>query len=227
MRRLIVLIAAVVGCALTARAGFWQLDRAAQKVALQQSIDTQAKLPALVNNELPGELHRRVLLTGHWLADKTIYLDNRPLDRRVGFFVVTPLALEGRADAILVQRGWLPRNMQDRTALPPLETPTGTVTVEGLLLAAPSRLFEFSSAASGAIRQNLGSAAYAQEIRQPLLPLTVQQTGPADGLKRDWPAPDLGLQKHYGYVFQWFALCALILGLYVWFQILKPRKRPS
>ena len=227
MRRLIVLLATVAGCAVTARAGFWQLDRAAQKVALQQSIEAQGKLPALDNKALPGDLHRRVLLTGHWLADKTVYLDNRPLDGRTGFFVVTPLALEGRADAILVQRGWLPRNMQDRTVLPPLDTPAGTVTVEGMLLAAPSRLYEFSSAASGAIRQNLEPAAYAQEIHRPLLPQTVQQTGPADGLKRDWPAPDLGLQKHYGYVFQWFALCALILGLYVWFQILKPRKRPS
>jgi len=228
MRRLIVLIAALAGCALTARLGFWQLDRAAQKVALQQSVDARSKLPALGNGSLPGELHRRVSLTGHWLADKTVYLDNRPLDGRVGFFVVTPLALEGRADVILVQRGWLPRNMQDRAALPPLETPAGTVTVEGLLIAAPSRLFEFSAAASGAIRQNLDPAAFAQEIREPLMvKLTVQQTGPADGLKRDWPAPDLGLQKHYGYAFQWFALCALILGLYVWFQILKPRTRPT
>ena len=221
MRRLIVLIAAVAGCVLTARLGFWQLDRAAQKVALQQSIDEMAKLPALGNQALPGALHRRVVLSGHWLADKTVYLDNRPMDGRAGFYVVTPLQIEGRADAILVQRGWLPRDAQDRSRLPPLETPAGPVAVEGLLLAAPSRLFEFSAAASGVIRQNLDPAAYALEIHQPLLAFTVQQTGPADALVRDWPATDLGLQKHYGYAFQWFALCALILGLYVWFQVFK------
>ena len=58
----------------------------------------------------------------------------------------------------------------------------------------------------------------------------VQTAGSADdGLLRHWPAPDLGLHKHYGYAFQWFALCALIVGLYVWFQIVRPRlaRRPS
>jgi surfeit locus 1 family protein len=29
--------------------------------------------------------------------------------------------------------------------------------------------------------------------------------------------------KHHGYAFQWFALSALIAGLYVWFQLLRPR----
>jgi surfeit locus 1 family protein len=52
----------------------------------------------------------------------------------------------------------------------------------------------------------------------------LQSDAPSDGLLRDWPAADLGLQKHYGYAFQWFALCALILGLYVWFQLVKPRR---
>jgi surfeit locus 1 family protein len=53
------------------------------------------------------------------------------------------------------------------------------------------------------------------------------QTSPgnSDGLLRHWPAPDLGLHKHYGYAFQWFALCALILILYVWFQLVRPRLR--
>ena len=39
-----------------------------------------------------------------------------------------------------------------------------------------------------------------------------------------WPEPAADVQKHYGYAFQWFALCALILGLYVWFQLIRPRR---
>ena len=46
-----------------------------------------------------------------------------------------------------------------------------------------------------------------------------------DGLLRQWPAPDTGLQKHYGYAFQWFSLSVLTLGLYVWFQVIRPRRR--
>jgi surfeit locus 1 family protein len=181
-----------------------------------------ASEPALT----PLQLHRRVLLRGRWLDDKTIFLDNRPMNGRVGFFVITPLLLEGRAEAVLVQRGWVPRDIHDRSRLPPLPAAPGAVEVPGRLAASPSRLYEFAAAASGPIRQNLASVAYAQEIQQPLLPLTVVQEGGADGaMLRDWPAPETGLQKHYGYAFQWFALSALFLGLYVWFQLLRPRFR--
>ncbi|KQW51826.1 MULTISPECIES: SURF1 family protein [unclassified Roseateles] len=224
----LVLVAAVLSAALTARLGFWQLDRAAYKLELQSAIDAQAERPALGNAELDGaELHRRVVLRGTWATDHAVWLDNRPMDGRVGFFVVTPLRLAGRADAILVQRGWAPRHSVDRKLLPPLTTPTGEVEVVGRLAASPSRLYELGEGSVGAIRQNLDPVAFGAEAGLSLLPLTVVQTSASvdDGLLRHWPAPELGLHKHYGYAFQWFALCALILVLYVWFQIVRPRLR--
>jgi surfeit locus 1 family protein len=223
----LVLAAALVCAALTARLGVWQLDRAAQKLALQAAIDAEAQRPALGNAEL-GEaaLHRRVALRGSWIADRTVWLDNRPMDGRAGFYVVTPLRLAGRTETILVQRGWAPRDGLDRQRLPPLTTPAGEVEVVGRLAASPSRLYELGEGGAGAIRQNLDPVAFATESGLALLPLTVVQTaGPEDGLLRHWPAPDLGLHKHYGYAFQWFALCALILILYVWFQLVRPRLR--
>ncbi|MFG6487437.1 SURF1 family protein [Roseateles sp. BYS78W] len=226
-RRWLLLAAALLGAALTARLGVWQLDRAAQKIALQTADEVEGARSPLSNTELVGSpLHRRVVLRGVWVADRTVWLDNRPMDGRAGFYVVTPLRLAGRGDAILVERGWVPRDSADRTHLPPLVTPAGEVEVEGRLAATPSRLYELGTGAAGAIRQNLDPAAFAVESGLALLPLTVVQTAPAgvdDGLLRHWPAPDLGLQKHYGYAFQWFALCALIVGLYVWFQLLRPR----
>ena len=226
----IVLLAALLGAALTARLGFWQLDRAAQKLSSQASLDAQAKRPALGNAELAGAtVYRRVSLRGSWLPEHTIWLDNRPMDGRAGFFVVTPLRLAGREDAILVQRGWAPRDPVERNRLPPLLTPAGEVEVAGRLAASPSRLYELGEGSTGAIRQNLDPAAFGAETGLKLLPLTVVQTAASadDGLLRHWPPPDLGLHKHYGYAFQWFALCALIVGLYVWFQIVRPRLRRS
>ena len=46
---------------------------------------------------------------------------------------------------------------------------------------------------------------------------------PDDGLLRQWPEVAVDVSKHHGYAVQWFALCALITALYVWFQILRPR----
>ena len=49
------------------------------------------------------------------------------------------------------------------------------------------------------------------------------QTGEAsEGLRRDWPVVALSADKNKGYAFQWFALCALIAGLYLWFQWIQP-----
>jgi len=238
-RAALLLAATLLGAALTARLGVWQLDRAAQKLALQAAIEAESSRAPLGNADLGGaaplrQLHRRVALRGRWLAEHTVWLDNRPMDGRVGFFVVTPLQLAGRPEAILVQRGWAPRHVAERTRLPPLATPAGEVTVAGRLAVTPARVYELGEAAKepGPIRQNLDAAAFATETGLRLLPLTVVQTEadspdrPDDAaLARHWPAPDLGLQTHYGYAFQWFALCALILGLYVWFQLVRPRLR--
>lgn len=227
-RGALVLAATLVFALLTARLGVWQLDRAAQKVALQAAVDAELNRPALGNAQL-GEaaLHRRVVLRGRWVAERTVWLDNRPMDGRAGFYVVTPLRLAGRGDAVLVQRGWAPRDPVDRSRLPALTTPDGEVEVVGRIAATPSRLYELGAGSPGAIRQNLDPVAFAADSGLQLLPLTVVQTADdvSDGLLRHWPAPDLGLHKHYGYAFQWFALCALILILYVWFQLVRPRLR--
>lgn len=228
-RRWLLVLATLLAVAITARLGLWQLDRAQQKLDLQAAIDAQAARSPLGNDQLGGDdqLHRRVAVRGTWQADRTIWLDNRPMDGRAGFFVVTPLRLAGRPEAILVQRGWMPRDPARREHLPVLSSPAGEVQVLGRLAASPSRLYELGDGAGGPIRQNLDPAAFAVESGLMMLPLVVVQTTGAgdDGLLRHWPAPDLGLHKHYGYAFQWFALCALILALYVWFEHLRPRLR--
>jgi surfeit locus 1 family protein len=229
-------LAAVLMAGLTFSLGQWQLRRAAQKEALQAAIDAQKQLPALDNRDLlaakniADDLHRPAVLQGVWQAQHTVYLDNRPMDGKSGFWVVTPLALEGSRNWILVQRGWVPRDFNDRTRLPEVATPAGLVSVPGRMAPPPSKLYEFAGVAGGRIRQNLDVAAFSAEIGAPLLPASLLQTGAAsEGLLRDWPAPNTGVDKHYGYAFQWFGLSALVAGLYLWFQLILPwrNKRPS
>jgi surfeit locus 1 family protein len=98
----------------------------------------------------------------------------------------------------------------------------GVVEVTGRIAPAPARLFELGASGNGAIRQNLDVAGFSEEIRQALLPVTLVQTGaPEAGLLRDWPVVNSGVDKHYGYAFQWFGLAGLISILYVWFQIVR------
>ncbi|MES2980119.1 MAG: SURF1 family protein [Pseudomonadota bacterium] len=230
----IVTVAALFMAVLTFALGQWQLSRAAQKIALHGAMIQRESLPALDGRKLDQPLnmaelvHRRIMLSGQWDAAHTVYLDNRPMEGRPGFWVMTPLRIDGSARSVLVQRGWIPRNFQDRTELAPVDTPAGSVQVVGRIAPAPGKLYEFQGATVGLIRQNLDIAAFAAETGLPLHPLLVVQTSPAsEGLRRDWAPVEAGVEKHYGYAFQWFSLCALIVGLYAWFQWIAPRRRAS
>lgn len=232
------LVAALLAAAGTARLGFWQLDRADQKLSLQDEQVRQGALAPLTQSELARDAaaaarqtRRAVVLQGHWLAEHSVNLENRQMRGQPGFYVLTPLQLDD-GSAVLVQRGWVPRDLLDRTRIAAPLPPAGVVKVEGHIAPGPSRLYDFAGAASGSIRQNLDVDAYARETGLPLRPLTVVQddapTLPADGLQRQWPQPAADVQKHYGYAFQWFAMSALIIGLYAWFQLIRPRRvRPA
>jgi len=241
-RQWVVLLAAVATAAITARLGFWQLDRGAQKSALQAAVDSRRQMPPLRPEELPTDertlqerLHRQITLQGDWAPQHTIYLENRQMQGRPGFFVVTPLLLPD-GSAVLVQRGWLPRDLRDRTRVQAPATEPGQARIKARIALPPARLYDFDGAATGPIRQNLDMVAFARDTGLKLRPLSVLELdeGPTpssgqpprpDKLLRDWPLPAADVHKHHGYAFQWFALSILTIALYVWFQILRPRRR--
>ncbi len=230
-------IAALLGIATSVALGQWQWGRGQQRLALQAAIAARQALPplspeALLGGAPPAELlHRPVTLRGQWLAPHTVYLDNRQMQGRPGFYVVTPLRLapaSAGGAVVLVERGWVPRNFVDRTQVPAVHTPAGEVVVQGRIAPAPAKLYEFGGNEAGAIRQNLDVAAFRLETGLPLIDGSVQQTGqPSEGLLRDWPIPAAAADKNFGYAFQWWALGGLIFILYVWFQFIGPRRRSS
>ena len=222
----LVTIAALSGVAATLALGRWQLSRATQKESLQTAIIAQSQRAALDNAALAngvnllGSVHRTVVLRGTWVVPKTVFLDNRQMNAKPGFYVVTPMVLENSNVVILVQRGWIGRNFEDRERLPVVPTLSGIVEVRGRIAPPPPKLFELGDAGSGLIRQNLDIEQFKAETGLPLLPISMLQTDAAgDGLLRDWPAAAATAGKNYGYAFQWFGLSLLITLLYGWFQI--------
>ena len=213
--------------------GFWQLDRAAQKEALQAAMHAQAGKVPWDNAEVialaaqgrmqeSGVLYHPVRLEGTWLPAHTVYLDNRQMDAKVGFFVLTPLRLEPQGQLLVVQRGWIPRNFEQRAQLPEVQTPAGLVTVDGDIALVPSKLYAPGAPGEGPIRQNLDLDQYRSQTGLPLEAFTVRESGPpSQGLRRQWPVINFGIEKHYGYAFQWFALSLLVAGLYLWFQFFR------
>lgn len=228
----VVTLACLVTMGVTASLGVWQLGRAEQKTAWQSAIDRQMALPPLDNSGLlatsaSGEaVHRSAVLRGRWVGRATVFLDNRAMGGQAGFHVITPLHLSGSDASVLVVRGWVPRDFQDRTRVPTIPAPEGEVRIEGRLAPPPSRYYELGASGQGVIRQNIDMAAFAGETGLALLELSLLQTGATEnGLRREWPRIAADVHKHYGYAAQWFGLCALAGILYVWFQFIQPRRR--
>lgn len=264
----LITVAAVIGVLVTLSLGRWQLARAAQKEGLQLAIETQNQRQPLDQTSFlklaapnaeaqpdhgnqpsaqiePGtqikpipEIHRNVTLSGQWAIQHTVFLDNRQMNAKPGFYVVTPLLLDNSKRAVLVQRGWVARNFTDRANVPLIDTPSGPVEVRGRIAPPPSKLYELGSVDAGVIRQNIDLVKFGAETGLALMPLSVVQVGspknsssPSSNstsvpshdqskeLLRDWPVAALTADKNYGYAFQWFGLSALITSLYVWFQI--------
>ncbi len=236
--RVVLALAAIGAMALTASLGLWQLKRAEQKDALQASVQAKALMPPLQAAQLQGQadIHRLADVMGRWKPDTTVFLENRPMSGRAGFIVLTALDL-GDGRTVLVQRGWQPRDIRDRTITQPVPTEGEPwIRVRARAAPPPSRLMDFEGGVQGRVRQNVDLERYAAEFGLPgLLPISLQQLEPAlacagsdcterleDGLLRDWTVVGSSADKNRGYAVQWFSLSTLVAGLYLWFQWLRP-----
>lgn len=222
-------VAGAAFVALTVSLGNWQTGRAAQKQAMQDAWDRGlAARPVDLGREakLSAEelTWRRVAARGEWDAARTIFVDNRVHGGRPGYHVATPLRLEGATRWVLVNRGWAPTGAT-RADLPNVPTPAGMVTVEGVAVVPPEKVFELGDVPPGEkVWPNLVLARYANWSGLDLAPVVVQQTNDAgDGLVRDWPRPDFGIEKHKAYALQWYALAALTVILYVVLNLKRDR----
>ncbi|MGH8780800.1 SURF1 family protein [Paraburkholderia sp.] len=226
----------LVVVALTVRLGFWQRDRAHQKEALQAHIvQFEHATPVPVGSqriELKDIEFRRVRALGQFMPDFAVYLDNRPYNDQAGFYVVMPFKLAS-GGYVLVNRGWLPRNANDRATIEPFDTPKGDVEIEGIARADASKAFELGQGGSAVhqkIRQNLDVTAFATETGLPLQPFVIQQiSDDGDRLVREWPAPTTGVERNYGYMVQWWgmAIAAVAFGLYAARRAAKKEQRVS
>ena len=222
--RAIPFVATVLLVALGVSLGQWQDRRAEQKTAVQTKLAeraSQAPLvvgPTLVSRE--DVEFRPVSVAGEFVHQWPMFLDNRPQQGKVGFYLLMPFKIAGSDTHVLVARGWLPRYNGEHDRLPEFTTPQGTVIVSGIAKAGMGKVMQLGDPATvkpNAILQNLTTDQFADASKLTVQPFFIEQTGPpvGDSLVRDWPAPTLGVDKHRGYAFQWYALAAMALIFFV------------
>jgi surfeit locus 1 family protein len=214
-------IAVVVVCV---AAGNWQRGRMYEKEALGAALaaaDQAAPiaLPARAD-DWSAWRYRRVVVRGRYDAATQFLLDNRVRDGRVGYEVITPLAIPD-GSYVLVDRGFVAAG-RDRATLPDVPPPRGDVEIEGRVELPRRSFFGGDTPPQGLLWAHLDPDRYAWRTGRQVLPVYVQATTPgdgSDGLDRAWQKPDLGIEKHLGYAVQWYTFAALAAGLWLYFTL--------
>ena len=203
--------------------GFWQLDRARQKQAVQTAYLERQRLPALVTEVAPRELlpGRRLELHGAWRAAPQLLLDNQVRGGRPGYSLYSAFQL--KAGWLMVNRGWVaaaPRREQAPQITAP---PAGAAVLRGALARPPATGLRLG----GALHveklgptlyrvQHLDTALLAQIFGSSPLPLELRMDPDQQaGYLRDWQVPASGHERNLGYAFQWFCMATLVLVLYL------------
>lgn len=215
-------------CALTIAAGNWQRGRANEKEALQHRLDMwtrEAPVPVPAKPVQGADFALRpVRAVGEYAPRYEILLDNRVYQGRAGYFVVTPLRLDDSDMHVLVLRGWTAGG-RTRDELPHIPTPSGVQQVTGRGMIPSTRVLELAEVAPGRVWQNLLLERYQRWSGLRLQPFVIEQTNEAgDGLVRDWPRPDTGMEKHQIYAMQWYSFAAVALLLYVILNVQRIRE---
>lgn len=211
-------VAGLALCFAGVQLGNWQLRRAAEKTELGERAAASAAAPATpLADQAPAEW-QRVSLLGEWLPEGAVFLDNRVHQGRPGYHVLAPLRLAS-GEVVLVNRGWVAAAV-DRSRLPEVAGGHGPAAVEGVVRHPEDKPFTLArDAGAGRLWQVLNLSAYRRAFGLPAAEFIVLQTGgQADGLVRDWPRPDAGVDRHRGYALQWYGLAAtaaVTTGLYV------------
>lgn len=219
----------VVGVAVLVALGGWQLSRAQTKTALRQQwqanrdqvpLDPQGVQAALREEtvEVSALYGRAVALTGAWVPGSTLLLDNRLYQGRSGWVVLGLWQWAEGGPAVLVQRGWLPRDRWQPQSTPTVALPADARVLHGRVAPAPSQLWTLGGSPNpaGVVRPNVDLVALSAQWQRPLWPFSIQQTDvPAEpGWVLPWggsdgqPNPD----KNYGYALQWFGLAVVLAG---------------
>ena len=231
-------LATIVAVVVFVSAGQWQAARMHDKEALRAQFDAAAlqapvALDALAESADWNSLrYRPVVVTGRYDARYQVLVDNRIHDGHAGYHVITPLVL-GDGRIALVNRGWTPQGAS-RTILPQVAPPTGPVTVRGRIALPATAFFELAKdTATGPVWQNLDPARFTAATGMPVMPVMIEATaspdglGGDDGLVRDWPAPDFGIDKHRIYSVQWYSFAVLAIVLWIVLNLRRGKALPN
>lgn len=213
---------ALILALLMLKLGFWQLDRADFKAQKQSTIDTrihqsERRLPAGPVDAGQWQYYR-VKVEGDYLPELGFIVDNVVHNSVAGVNIVTPLRISDSDTLILVNRGWTEWG-NDRTFLPIIDTPEGTVSITGVLVPAAEDIFYLKNPDEYGLAEQLWTQLDIQRFMKltdsAVQPLILLLDGEQPGSYRHtWQfQADTWIARHKAYAFQWFGLAITLIVL--------------
>ena len=221
-------VAGVVFVAVFVSLALWQLDRAAEKVALLELFENDAPYSRVSDFGALNEFDR-IQVDGEYLVDRQILIDNIVQNSRPGYYVITPFRPNTRQPLLLVNRGWIAKTGASGEK-PAIDTDDALRTVRGLsgrlprVGIRPGEAFEGSAEWPRiAVYPNLDEVA--TQLEETVLPVVLLLSpNEDDGFQRNWRPNVSGPATHYGYAFQWSAMAAAVVVILFW-HLRKRRRR--
>lgn len=200
--------------ALTMMLGVWQLWRAQQKQVLLDEITAQQSLPPLAWSAGIPPAWRVLELKGQWLNQAEILLDQRVLDGRVGYYLITPFQLKD-GSVIMVNRGWWSPSEQIN---PPIATGSPRVVVQPV-----PRFIELGDTPiQGRVFQNLDFGRFAAWAHLPMpTAYGIAKNAPM-GIEALKTNPPLAVERHLAYALSWW--CMSGFGVFLWLRFYRAAK---
>lgn len=185
----------------------WQWQRAAEKTEL---LTQWAATEMLYNPVIEPENLAQVTLTGRFLAEETLWLDNRVLQGQVGVAVLTPF-LADSGHWWLIQRGFIP-TVVDRRVEPEVDTPEASLEVRGYWQPLQQGNLVFGDNREGNRLQSIALSPWSH-LSAPHFQGVVHQNAGDGQLAAWWKPSQMPPERHIAYAVQW--LCLALLALVV------------
>ena len=218
----------VATLALLISLGFWQLDRANEKRAIEDQIANANSFDVeLVTSVefLKDREYYHVRLQGSYVGDKQFVYDNQIVDQVSGYYVLTPLVLKGDSKAVLINRGFIPWNGR-RDKLADIDI-AGRLTEVKVQISKPVKRMELEASELTGDFPVLIQALDLDEMSTiasldfaSVIGLLSPESD--NGFVRQWEPYTGSIERHIGYAIQWF-LMALVLAFIGIRLVLKQR----
>lgn len=209
----------------------WQLDRRRERADQNALVEARTSQPVVDIATLAGpddpvsvgdDIELRVATaTGEWDPANDVIVRGRSLDGGPGFWVVTPLRLDGGV-GVLVNRGFVAFQGVPDELDPVAQVDAGArATVTGLVQATQTREgISQRDPAAGVLEtvSRVDVARIAEQVPYPLLAVWLQletvDPADADGVPIPLARPPLDPGPHLSYAFQWAAFSLIAIGGY-------------